>query len=148
MNRFPDMVHIGVPICKSGRLEEVTSRDRTPFGQRMSDARRAAGLDQKEVAKAIGISQSTLSELEREAKGSSHVVAFASLYKVSAHWLATGEGSATEADTLSREALDIARAYEKMNQSERHRLPFLPARAAECCHSSALRELRITLSNR
>lgn len=91
----------------------------------MHDARRAAGLDQKTVAKKIGVSQSTLSELERDAKGTSHVVAFASLYSVSAHWLATGEGSDRDADTLSAEALALARAYERLNESERHRLRLL-----------------------
>lgn len=91
----------------------------------MHDARRKAGLDQKTVAKTLGIGQSTLSELEREAKGSSHVVAFAALYRVSAHWLATGDGSETGGDALSPEAIKIAQAYERMNPGERHRLRLL-----------------------
>lgn len=70
----------------------MANRDRTEFGARMREAREAIGLSQSMVAEKLGISQGTLSELERTAKGTSHIVAFASLYDVSPEWLATGEG--------------------------------------------------------
>lgn len=61
----------------------------------MLQARESAGLTQKQVCEALGMSQSTLSELEREAGKSGRTVELARLYGVSAEWLATGEGSAT-----------------------------------------------------
>ena len=50
------------------------------------------------VCKELGISQGTLSEAERLAYGSSHTVRFASLYKVSAQWLANGTEPRVVAD--------------------------------------------------
>lgn len=67
--------------------------DRTPFGARMFEARKAAGMTQQAVQKAIGVSQSTLSEAENKAHSSGLVAEFAALYKVDPLWLATGAGS-------------------------------------------------------
>lgn len=58
----------------------------------MHEARTDAGLSQTAVCKALGISQSTLSDAERVASGSSLTVRFAQLYGVSAQWLADGVG--------------------------------------------------------
>jgi transcriptional regulator with XRE-family HTH domain len=76
------------------------SRERTPFGQRMLDAREKAGLTQMDVRKALGLSQGTLSGLEHTANGSSHVVRFAELYKCDANWLSTGVAS-TQSSALN-----------------------------------------------
>ncbi len=65
---------------------------RTKFGTRMLAAREQAGLTQLEVRSRLDISQSTISELENSANGSSRVAEFASLYKVDPMWLATGKG--------------------------------------------------------
>lgn len=67
-------------------------RGRTPFGQRMLEARKEAKLTQMQVCKALDISQGTLSEAEHVANTSGHTPRFAELYRVSATWLATGEG--------------------------------------------------------
>lgn len=86
----------GKPIVNIGRLISMagapTPRSRTPFGQRMFDARMASKLSQIEVCNKLSISQSTLSDAERVANGSSHTPRFAALYGVHARWLATGEG--------------------------------------------------------
>lgn len=58
----------------------------------MFQSRKDAGLSQEFVASKVGISQGTLSEAEWTANGSSHTAEFAALYKVDAHWLATGHG--------------------------------------------------------
>lgn len=58
-------VPFGKPIVNIGKLVSMaTARPsgRTDFGQRMYEARTAAGLSQVEVCKRLGISQSTLSE--------------------------------------------------------------------------------------
>ena len=80
----------------TGCKDRCVSYQRTPFGQRLFDARRAANLTQKQVATAIGMSQGTLAGLERTAHSSGLTVQLASLYKVSAEWLATGSNLARE----------------------------------------------------
>lgn len=69
-----------------------SSRERSAFGQRMFDAREAAGLTQMDVRAQIGCSQGTLSQLEGMSESSGLVSQFAELYRVSAKWLATGDG--------------------------------------------------------
>lgn len=93
-HRNADIVANGLPIVNVGRLSgmEKGSRSRTPFGLRMSAARKAAKLTQEQVCAALKISQGTLSGLEKAAQGSSHTVRFAALYGVNATWLATGNG--------------------------------------------------------
>lgn len=96
-HRIADIMCSGLPIVNIGRLigMEKPERERSEFGKRMRAARKAVKpkeLRQEYVCEQIGISQSTLSGLEKDARGSSHTVAFAKLYNVDAHWLATGEG--------------------------------------------------------
>jgi len=67
--------------------------DMTTFGERLKDARKAAGLSQKEVARRIGTKQPLISELESdEYQTSGFTTKLAYLYKVSARWLAEGKG--------------------------------------------------------
>lgn len=64
----------------------------TDFGNRLKSARKHAGLTQAQLAKKVGIGQSTLAELEKAGQGSSHAPAIANACRVSALWLATGSG--------------------------------------------------------
>lgn len=96
-HRDADIVSTGLPIVNIGKLIGVKSKERTPFGQRLYDARKRAKLTQEQVAKAIGIGQSTLAELERSAQGSSRAVELAGLYRCDALWLTTGEESGAPA---------------------------------------------------
>lgn len=68
----------------------MKNEGRTPFGKRLFDSRTNAGLTQEEVAKKIGMSQGTLAEAEISGKRSGYTPQLATMYKVSAHWLATG----------------------------------------------------------
>src|SRR5688572_14084439 len=70
----------------------VKSRERTPFGQRMFEARETAGLTQMQVRERLKVSQGTLSELEHTAHSTRRLVDFAALYGVDPTWLATGQG--------------------------------------------------------
>lgn len=65
----------------------------TEFGLRLKAARKAAKMTQAELAKKVGIGQSTIAELEKTGNGSSHVPVIAAALKCSALWLATGDGS-------------------------------------------------------
>lgn len=69
-----------------------SARPRSEFGARLYEARKEAGLTQEQVASALGISQGTLSQAEKEGEGSVHVAALASMLRVNPLWLATGEG--------------------------------------------------------
>lgn len=69
----------------------MATRERTPFGERLHEARKAAGLTQEKAAEVVGISQGTLAELERSALSSKHLVPLAVLYGVDPRWLASGE---------------------------------------------------------
>ena len=118
-HRIADSVPNGFPIVNIGKLLAV-EKERSPFGQRMYDARTKAKLTQHQVCIKLKIAQSTLSELERGAAGSSRTVAFATLYGCSAQWLADGAGQAdVPADRgLSAAALAIAAHYDKSTPKE------------------------------
>ncbi|WP_186299169.1 S24 family peptidase [Halomonas sp. C22] len=69
------------------------------IGDRVKRARKHAGLNQRELAKAIGITQPSLSELERgESRSSAYLVQIASVCGVDASWLATGSGEMLASD--------------------------------------------------
>ncbi len=73
--------------------------DMTEFGNRLKQARKDAGLTQKQAAARVGMSQSTLSGLETgEQPTSTFLPQLADLYGVSLRWLISGAGS-READT-------------------------------------------------
>ena len=67
-------------------------RDRSGFGRRMLRARRRANLTQVAASDLIGISQGSLSWLERVADTTTMITQFAALYRVDVNWLATGDG--------------------------------------------------------
>lgn len=75
---------------------DTAEMDRTPFGQRLHDARKAAGYTQEAAAKEVGMSQGTLADAEIEGKRSGYTPQLAALYGVNAAWLATGRGSKTD----------------------------------------------------
>lgn len=93
---------------------------RTPFGERIHGARKAAGLTQKQVEKELGLGQSTLSELETQSHRSSYTAELARLYGVDPYWLATGVGS-PKPPKLSAEALEVAAEFERLQPHERRK---------------------------
>jgi transcriptional regulator with XRE-family HTH domain len=73
-------------------------RERTPFGQRLYDARKKAKLTQVKLAKAAGMAQGTLAELEWDGQGSSYTPMLAAACGVSAEWLAGAAESSADPD--------------------------------------------------
>lgn len=68
-------------------------------GKRVKEARKGAGLSQVELAKKIGVTQPTISELERgESYSSSHLITIASTCGVDPNWLLTGINSKAETE--------------------------------------------------
>lgn len=64
------------------------------FGNRLRTARKAANMTQKELARRVGMTQPTLSDLENgNSQGTSSVVALAYALRVTPTWLAEGKGA-------------------------------------------------------
>lgn len=67
------------------------------IGSRIKEARKAAKLTQKELAKKVGMAQASLSELETgESQSTTLVASLAAALGVSALWLETGKGAMGE----------------------------------------------------
>ena len=74
------------------RLGSMRDSTRTPFGERLVKARKRKGLTQTQLAKLVGMGQSTLTEAEKSGQGSSFTAQIAAACDVDELWLATGEG--------------------------------------------------------
>lgn len=64
----------------------------TIFGERLKQARLAAGLSQGELAGLVGIKQASIAEAEAIGKSSKKIIEYAKALKVNPEWLSTGKG--------------------------------------------------------
>lgn len=113
----------GAPMNGLGTVSHMTrprkKEPQTPFAERLFAAMERAKVTQEDLAKAAGCSQSTIGELYK-ANSSKFAAQFAAALGVQAQWLATGEGPMLSAEqTLSREAVEIAAALDKMPAKQR-----------------------------
>jgi hypothetical protein len=77
-------------------------------------------MSQNAAAKALGIAQSTLHQLERTATGSAHTSQLAALYGVNAVWLATGEaGGSVQSVGLPEDEVALLSLYRKIRDPQR-----------------------------
>lgn len=86
---------IGVPILLVNRYSDAFIKENIgmSIGKRVREARKSAGLTQKELATKAGMTQSSLSELETgESAGTTNVATLARHLGVNAYWLETGKG--------------------------------------------------------
>lgn len=114
--------------------------DMTTLGERVKAKRKALGLTQKELALKAGVSQTTVSDMERGRNSSSREIALlARALKAETYWLATGKGIdvAEEKGALleakqdvkpyeipiSNDGLNIGRSWDLL--SDRHRQTIL-----------------------
>lgn len=76
------------------------------FGKRLLSARTAKGLKQAEVAKASGLSQTMISELENDVwESTARIAELAEALGVDPIWLKTGKGSMDRAGGIDQNAL-------------------------------------------
>lgn len=93
------------------------------FAERVKAQRKQAGLNQQQLAKISGLSQTTISDIERARnEGSRDVVRLAHALKVSAEWLITGLGKkdievhgATESELLAVSVLPDNKQIRRTN---------------------------------
>jgi transcriptional regulator with XRE-family HTH domain len=67
----------------------------TPIGERLKARRKAKGMTQKELAKAVGVVQSAISEIERggsQSASAENLLRIAAILDTNPHWLLTGKG--------------------------------------------------------
>jgi transcriptional regulator with XRE-family HTH domain len=93
---------------------------------RLRHARKLAGLTQEELAKAAGVQQAAISQLETGATRSfrgTTLMSIAQSLNVSPEWLASGKGAMQAADTpLPPEAVQHAREWLKLAPEVRARV--------------------------
>jgi transcriptional regulator with XRE-family HTH domain len=106
--RPAESIRNGQPISGIPTLADMAKRERTEYGARVFQARTRARLTQPQLAKAVGMSQGTLGELEYNAHSSRFTAQIATACNVRAEWLATGEGPLVDASTLSPDIIDLA----------------------------------------
>jgi phage repressor protein C with HTH and peptisase S24 domain len=96
---------IGTPILSVNRYTDLMPKDNIgmSIGSRIKEARKAAKLTQKELAKKVGMAQASLSELETgESQSTTLVASLAAALGVSALWLETGKGQMGEGGATSQ----------------------------------------------
>ena len=88
-------------LCNSQSDERKEHNcDMETFGDRLAKARGEAGLTQTQLAKKVGVSQTTVSDIERGRNaGSGDAARFAETLGVNALWLSEGRGAMRGADT-------------------------------------------------
>lgn len=106
----------GLPISGVATVSDMAhKRERTAFGERLFAARSHAKLSQPQLAKAVGMAQSTIGELEYIGTGSSKTAQIAQACGVNPQWLAEGVGPMLEGpSSLSPELLELALDVEAM----------------------------------
>lgn len=85
------------------------------FANRVRAARKEAKLNQKQLAAKAGLSQTTISDIERgRNEGSRDVVALAKALKVSAEWLIGGVGKSPLGDADSQIVTEFETVYKSL----------------------------------
>lgn len=87
----------GMPPLYSEGSKMTRADERMSMGERLRGARTARKLSQMRLAAMAGVSQSTISDIERGRNaGSTEAAKLAAVLGVSALWLSTGRGSRTD----------------------------------------------------
>jgi len=90
----------------------MANRSRTEYAVRLRAARKHAGLTQHQLADAVGMPQSTLSEAETTGQSSAYTPMLAKKCGVDAEWLATGRGAMVSASVWPFRQFSLADLHE------------------------------------
>lgn len=103
-----------------GTLWCMAESERTPYGERLLKARTHAKLSQPQLAKAVGLRQSTIGELEKKGSGSQKTTQMALACGVRPEWLASGDGPMLPPPTAKAipELEEIAEALSKLDKDQ------------------------------
>lgn len=135
--RTTDSLNTGCPIDGRDTLRLMApKRERTAFGARLYKARTHAQLTQPQLAKAAGMAQSTLGELEYDGNGSSYTAQLAKACGVRAEWLSEGIGEMLERETLSPAVAEVARAIDQLPERWRNWVLRATQEAIELAHQA------------
>lgn len=86
------------------------------LGKRLRERRTALGLTQVDLAKQLGVTHSTISQIESgKTKRTFRVLDLSRALGVPARWLATGEGAAATGNTVQHD-VRLQRLIEKLRQ--------------------------------
>ncbi len=91
--------------------EDWYGPDAATFGDRLAGARDAAGMNQAQLARRLGVKKATITAWENDLSEprANRLSMMAGMLNVSIKWLLTGEGEGMVApDELSEEAADMA----------------------------------------
>jgi transcriptional regulator with XRE-family HTH domain len=94
---------IGVPMFLVNRNSDLNIGENIlmKIGQRIREARKAAGMTQDQLATKVGMKQNSISELEKgDSAGTTNVAKFAQALRVNALWLETGMGDRSTSAVL------------------------------------------------
>jgi DNA-binding XRE family transcriptional regulator len=95
----PQGISLGRPISGSSTLRGMKEeKERSPFGERLFQARTHAKLTQAQLAQRAGMSQGTIGQAEWTGDASMATARLAEVCGVRAVWLAEGEGEMVDRD--------------------------------------------------
>ncbi len=96
------------------------------FSERLAQAMKLAGFTQGRLAKEVGMAQSSVNKLLKDANGSRKTVEIASVLGVRPEWLSTGEG---EMNSINNEGTSSPN-HLKLSQSVIYRVDVLDVKAS------------------
>lgn len=125
----------------------------TTFGDRVRDRREAREMSQEQLAKASGVSQSTIAQIERgRNQGTKHILKLAGALGVRPEWLETGRGEMLGISKHKTSASDVSISGQKGHlikdslTTRSHRIGGGPTGSADANVLQPLREIPILTS--
>jgi transcriptional regulator with XRE-family HTH domain len=91
-------------------------------GERIRSLRIARSMTQHALAKAVGITQGSLTQLERgvsKAPAAETLVRLSRLFNVSPNWIISGEGAASPDDALPPDELELLNLFRRLSPEGR-----------------------------
>ncbi|MHD0644883.1 helix-turn-helix domain-containing protein [Pseudomonas aeruginosa] len=128
------------------KAPETTSEHHGSVGKRLKDARKAVGISQAELAKMCDLTQSAVSDIEREKSSTSiFLPQIANALGVSAIWLATGKGSHEPIEVAKDINEALQAAWDDVDEAIKAILKASPAKMTEASEKLLIARNRFSL---